>query len=295
MSKTLKQRGELSRAWMALGWTIDRAQPPNSKRSFYGRAPQLCAATPVSSYSNAKMHISSIGRSLFHKKKPASAKFPPNWPSHLHSKCTVKTCSFPNPPQAVEGKYNCLGRSGGVCCPGTYKVSYSMAATMTRNYVFLPLRQEVQKAPPPKKKKKRDYTQSKLKDLPPVPGLSERKVNRDRPDPPSQQRPPVIPNPTSTTQDHVHRQQMYPPAVQQYYFQPQDQAPVSQCRAISERPPQSPPKVSAARPPVPPRGPPLGLNGYPSIQLYDPPRRQRPVQAQNYARQDRPSRKPRDI
>ncbi|KAI0069642.1 hypothetical protein K474DRAFT_1670750 [Panus rudis PR-1116 ss-1] len=52
-----------------------------------------------------------------------SSKLPPNWPSPLHNKCDKRRCKFPNPPQAAEGRYNCVGSYHGRPCKGTYYVS----------------------------------------------------------------------------------------------------------------------------------------------------------------------------
>ncbi|KAH8074812.1 hypothetical protein BXZ70DRAFT_745997 [Cristinia sonorae] len=54
-------------------------------------------------------------------------KLPGNWPSRFHHKCTSKKCTYPNSPQAAEGRYVCLGKVNGSPCKGTYEVSPSDA------------------------------------------------------------------------------------------------------------------------------------------------------------------------
>ncbi|KAJ3497081.1 hypothetical protein NLJ89_g10398 [Agrocybe chaxingu] len=70
------------------------------------------------------------------KSTEAIAPLPPDWPSSLHSKCSVPTCLFPNPPQAAEGRYNCQGGFRGFECQGTYYVSASRAHAMVKKHVF---------------------------------------------------------------------------------------------------------------------------------------------------------------
>ncbi|KAF5327320.1 hypothetical protein D9619_004267 [Psilocybe cf. subviscida] len=122
-------------------------------------------------------------RNIFHKKVPEPVMMlPRDWPSSLHSKCDSPACSFPNPPQAAEGTYNCQGFP---CCSGTYHVSAAMAASVIRSYSFGWSREAVEKAASSstpslgrapsiksiKQKSSRRFNRSKQKDLPPIPGL----------------------------------------------------------------------------------------------------------------------------
>jgi len=178
------------------------------------------------------------------KAKHAASTFPPNWPSHLHSKCTIPTCYHPNPPQAAAGKYNCLGSSSGLSCSGTYKVSPSMAKDMVKNYnfVFTLPRKDGRSKPlrtvkprrhgfglpdegsrpdvgsPTQYGEKQDTSQEddswKNKQLPPIPGLHLRKVQRNRVLSPY---PPFKDDEQTSTPWHAqtHHQQLYPQSVQQ--------------------------------------------------------------------------------
>jgi hypothetical protein len=82
--------------------------------------------------------LRSLFKSAFrsNKKKYAEARFPPNWPSYLHSKCSIATCAFPNPPRAAEGTYSCQGAFGRQRCPGTFHVSPSMARSLHQANAF---------------------------------------------------------------------------------------------------------------------------------------------------------------
>ncbi|TFK40442.1 hypothetical protein BDQ12DRAFT_734411 [Crucibulum laeve] len=68
------------------------------------------------------------------KSKQTSLPLPANWPSLLHNKCNNPQCRFPNPPQAVEGQYGCLGISGGFYCEGVYYVSAKSAEAVVRKH-----------------------------------------------------------------------------------------------------------------------------------------------------------------
>ncbi|KAK7436990.1 hypothetical protein VKT23_006724 [Stygiomarasmius scandens] len=50
-------------------------------------------------------------------------KFPKNWPSPDHHKCSSRDCKGPNPPQSVKGTYKCLH-----CSTGIYVVTVAQAA-----------------------------------------------------------------------------------------------------------------------------------------------------------------------
>ncbi|KAL1740218.1 hypothetical protein HDZ31DRAFT_85545 [Schizophyllum fasciatum] len=64
----------------------------------------------------------------FHRKTK-----PDNWPEHHHL-CDGPTCTFPNPPKSVAGRYNCLGcTKDGIHCRGEFVVSESKAARNHRN------------------------------------------------------------------------------------------------------------------------------------------------------------------
>ncbi|KAF8150031.1 hypothetical protein B0H34DRAFT_678951 [Crassisporium funariophilum] len=93
----------------------------------------------------------------FTKKNDAS-RLPLNWPSHLHNKCDVQTCIFPNPPQVAKGKYNCRGTTGRLHCDGTYSVSSSAAASVVKQHMAevrreFEARWKVQKAAEAKRQK----------------------------------------------------------------------------------------------------------------------------------------------
>ena len=170
------------------------------------------------------------------KAKHAASTLPPNWPSHLHSKCTVPTCSHPNPPQAAAGKYNCLGSSSGLSCSGTYQVTLSMAKDMVKNYCFeftldgpLGMRRglglpdkgsKIDVASSAQYGEKKDTSKvadsGKNKQLPPIPGLHLRQVQRRLVVPPPPY-PPIKDNEQISTPWHAqtHQQQLYPQSVQQ--------------------------------------------------------------------------------
>jgi len=171
------------------------------------------------------------------KKQHAATRFPPNWPSYLHNKCSVPLCDFPNAPQAASGTYNCQGRIGGSYCNGTYYVSSSMAASMVKNYSFmkrwsnrkskihgtaeaekrrladqrrgLPLNVSREKETNPSKQ--RDF--NKNKQLPGIPGLDQRKRHHN---PPTARPPPSSFTPKPAMPLHGP---LYPASVQQYYSQ----------------------------------------------------------------------------
>jgi hypothetical protein len=178
------------------------------------------------------------------KAKNTDSTLPPNWPSQLHSKCTIPTCYHPNPPQAAAGKYNCLGSSSGLSCSGTYQVTPTMAKTMVKNYCFeftLDRRDAVSKplrtvkprrhgSDLPDKGSRADIASStqhgekqessklddspKNKQLPPIPGLKLRNFQRNRVVSPY---PPINDNEQTSTPWHAqtHHQQLYPRSVQQ--------------------------------------------------------------------------------
>ena len=83
---------------------------------------------PHSTYSDAS---SPIFKYTVIKEAP---RLPSTWPSHLHNKCSNKTCLFPNPPQAAEGTYNCQGYWREFHCQGTYYVSRSMARELMKRH-----------------------------------------------------------------------------------------------------------------------------------------------------------------
>ena len=70
------------------------------------------------------------------RKKYLASRLPSTWPSHLHNKCNVQTCYYPNSPQAAEGTYNCLGSWRGVPCRGTYYVSLSTAKAVVQRHRY---------------------------------------------------------------------------------------------------------------------------------------------------------------
>ncbi|KAL0579290.1 hypothetical protein V5O48_002688 [Marasmius crinis-equi] len=47
---------------------------------------------------------------------------PPDWPSHMHNKCSRSKCTWANPPQCASGTYTCAG-----CNKGTYLITPAMA------------------------------------------------------------------------------------------------------------------------------------------------------------------------
>lgn len=163
------------------------------------------------------------------KAEHAASTFPPNWPSHLHSKCTIPTCYHPNPPQAVAGKYNCLGSFAGLPCFGTYQVTSSMAKAMVRSYSFKftihagdghskssrIVKPKHHEFGLPDETSKTNVDTSKLdknKQLPPIPGLHLRKVQRAVPPYPRTEDSEPISTPWHA---QTHRQQLYPQPVQQ--------------------------------------------------------------------------------
>lgn len=152
----------------------------------------------------------SVVRSLSHRKdETASTVLPSDWPSDLHSKCSVQACWYPNPPQATAGLYNCLGRrSDGRPCKGVYNVTASMVTEMVDKYhrmrkeELLRAKQSVEaertrrpgelhKKPSRatttvarksqrlrKERSFRSLDYRKEKSLPGIPGLSQRKINK---------------------------------------------------------------------------------------------------------------------
>ncbi|KAH9481270.1 hypothetical protein JR316_0005792 [Psilocybe cubensis] len=151
-------------------------------------------------------------RSLGPRKGEASQMvLPSDWPSDLHSKCSVQACWYPNPPQAAVGLYNCLGRrSDGRPCKGVYNVTAFIVTEMVNQYhrkrkeevlrakqsvqaerTKLPRERELHKKPSratttAARKSQRLHVQKsfrsldyrKEKSLPGIPGLSQRKVNK---------------------------------------------------------------------------------------------------------------------
>lgn len=148
-------------------------------------------------------------RSLGHRKADSGPTvLPSDWPSDLHNKCSVQACWYPNPPQAAVGFYNCLGRrSDGRQCRGVYTVTASMVSSMVDKYhcmrkeELLRAKQsieaerarrpgEVQRKPSRattlvrisrklcKERSFRSLDYRKDKNLPGIPGLSQRKINK---------------------------------------------------------------------------------------------------------------------
>lgn len=165
------------------------------------------------------------------KAEHAAFTFPPNWPSHLHSKCTNLTCHHPNPPQAVAGKYNCLGSFAGLSCSGTYQVTPSMAKSMVKSYSFkftvhagdgrsrhrgFRLPDESSKTDPASSTQGTSKLDDSCKNkrLPPIPGLHLRKVQRNcavSPYPTIEDSEPI----STPWHAQTHHQRLYPRSVQQ--------------------------------------------------------------------------------
>lgn len=55
---------------------------------------------------------------------------PHHWPSPHHNKCSKSDCVYPNPPQAVAGRYSCNGKARGAHCEGYYDVSRKRASAV---------------------------------------------------------------------------------------------------------------------------------------------------------------------
>ncbi|KDR76130.1 hypothetical protein GALMADRAFT_139873 [Galerina marginata CBS 339.88] len=207
--------------------------------------------------------------------------FPSDWPSYLHSKCTTSTCWFPNPPQAAAGTYNCQGRPDGFFCNGTYTVTSAMASSMIKNYQHVRYLEQIKstkvgnversgedlkkwasrisifKADSRKTLRETVRKQEYLnKTLPPIPGLSQRNVNRAR-----------FVTPPAPGEAKNDLKPLYPQVVLQYYF-PQDQTstPSPHRNLPNSFSPQKAAVLTSSRPLVPQRRPPSGH--YSSNPLY---------------------------
>lgn len=80
------------------------------------------------------MFFSIFSKSKKAKKAYETTRFPSDWPSWLHNKCSVPNCYYPNKPQAVEGFYHCGSKERGFYCEGTYIVTTAMAKSALKSY-----------------------------------------------------------------------------------------------------------------------------------------------------------------
>jgi len=119
-------------------------------------------------------------RSIFqsNKRKYATTRFPPNWPSYLHNKCSDAMCCFPNPPQSVAGFYTCQGNQhDGKLCPGTYEVSSAMARSTLRGQLVPSAPRTSPRAQPPSRPP-RPEERALHKKASRIHGLSQRRISR---------------------------------------------------------------------------------------------------------------------
>jgi len=165
-----------------------------------------------------------------------ATRFPPNWPSYMHNKCSVPACDFPNQPQVGAGSYDCQGVLGGWHCEGTYYVSPSMADSVIRSQAFRGRRRSNLRSkvlsiletgrPGPRQERLPQNVQwgsynphgtsrrpvvDNDKKLPGIPGLDQRKQQRPRYATGSPSTLATAPPPQPLNQP------LYPYSVQQYY------------------------------------------------------------------------------
>ncbi|KIJ92982.1 hypothetical protein K443DRAFT_13202 [Laccaria amethystina LaAM-08-1] len=80
------------------------------------------------------MFFSIFSKSKKAKKTYEATRFPSDWPSYLHNKCSVPTCYYPNAPQVAEGLFHCGYKARGFYCEGTYIVTTAMAKSALLSY-----------------------------------------------------------------------------------------------------------------------------------------------------------------
>lgn len=80
------------------------------------------------------MFFSIFSKSKKAKKVYEATRFPSDWPSYLHNKCSVPTCYYPNAPQVAEGLFHCGSKERGFYCEGTYIVTAAMAKSALKSY-----------------------------------------------------------------------------------------------------------------------------------------------------------------